>query len=676
MLIDDDAAFIPEPRARELPDPRPVVLVGGDESGELVLPARSGARGFVVATIAAPEQLITELDALTRLLDRRSSRTGKPKMFHANKDDGTTRRAVFDLIGRHALRIDATIIDKTALPDSVRSNRATLYNLMWSGHLRATLPAILAPNNRVILTIAHLGEYSRTAISETVVALTTGSSVIPLMEEALFGRGDPPPLENVYGAPALAWGWADAATDLLLQAADYCAWAIHREWEIGDARWLELIAHRLVNKRILSLPPEFEPPAEFVPRGGGGKPAERPLIWVGGARDAADDAERTVRTASRLELAATTTDLLKRQLMLLVPVIDNRRLDPARRLEATHIAVSLCGEVIARNPIDSLGRALMEICLYQEAHTLAVLGRPEEAIARYHDLEDRFRNDNDPHARRTVARGMVNRAVLHGKAGDHDTELALHETILLRYADEADHEFLEPLCKALLYSGEMLADRSYRHTATERLRRVIELIDRDEYDLTLRELRARALIRLGQELIADDQTEEGFRNINSVISEFGSSRESRLREKVHWAFVCKGEYLAENGRPADAVACYEAGLTGLTGFDEPPFELMRLRLSGRRAEALAMAGLPGNLEASASALEALERHLDPRLNVTRGRVMQAYGYALAAADRDAEAREMFEALIRFAIDSGDPDPRLLKYCEYARESIVQIDRAT
>jgi hypothetical protein len=144
--------------------------------------------------------------------------------FHCTSDSQAVRNEVFAAICDHKFRIQATIMEKTKAQPQVRKTRHRFYQYGWYYHFKYGAPAELQRNGQnLLITTASLG---------------TGK------EKAAFSGAVEDVMRQTIKGSAITV-FTPASADPCVQVADYCAWAIQRKWERGDARSYDLIKDRI-----------------------------------------------------------------------------------------------------------------------------------------------------------------------------------------------------------------------------------------------------------------------------------------------------------------------------------------------------------------------------------------------------------------------------------------------
>lgn len=198
-----------------------------DESGNFDYSLR-GTRYFTLGSISVDSCDVGDsLQELRRELAWNA--IGLNAVFHATEDKQAIRNRVFDVICNHALRIDATIMDKPKTLPRLQADERRVYKQALYYHLMYLVPRITMPNDELLVVAAAIGTHRE-------------------REERLADLMDVlKQLPNESRMPARGAFWP-AAAEPCLQVADYCCWAIHRKWERGDARHYERISHLIYSE--------------------------------------------------------------------------------------------------------------------------------------------------------------------------------------------------------------------------------------------------------------------------------------------------------------------------------------------------------------------------------------------------------------------------------------------
>ena len=191
-----------------------LVEIYGDESGDFAFSGKAGAsRYFIVTTIAARENTLAH-QLLNLRRDLMWEGYALPRGFHAQQDSAELRERVYAVIAASGVRIDSTIVAKSEVSKPLQRSNLRFFHFVWFAHLRHVIPRSAGGGDQVMV----VGAAIRTQMSETDVRNSLGR----IVAEAHPGPGR----AHIV----------NASTDPMVQAADYCGWAVQRKWERGDFR--------------------------------------------------------------------------------------------------------------------------------------------------------------------------------------------------------------------------------------------------------------------------------------------------------------------------------------------------------------------------------------------------------------------------------------------------------
>ena len=200
-----------------------------DEAGDFNFHGSvGGSKYFILTSLSVPDDstLGGELNDLRHRMSLVDDHL-QDRVFHATVDYQSTRDEVFTLLLGHSFDVHATILDKQSLAPGDRTDLAC-YLSTWGRHLEQ-MPW---PRAGTLITAATLftgGKYRglkgvRAAMLESVTTHVRSEvrelSIIP-------SHADP-----------------------ILQAADYCCWAIQRRYERDDFRSYEIIGDRISTETV------------------------------------------------------------------------------------------------------------------------------------------------------------------------------------------------------------------------------------------------------------------------------------------------------------------------------------------------------------------------------------------------------------------------------------------
>lgn len=124
-------------------------------------------------------------------------------------------------------RIDITILEKRKTIPPLQENPDRFYKQAWLTHLKYVAPKIVTPDDELLVVGASLGTRKKQA-----VFLSDLTDVV----------------QQVTPTATYRVAFWPASCDPCLQVADYCCWAVQREWERGDNRSYDLIKDKIVTE--------------------------------------------------------------------------------------------------------------------------------------------------------------------------------------------------------------------------------------------------------------------------------------------------------------------------------------------------------------------------------------------------------------------------------------------
>ena len=191
-----------------------------DEAGDFTFAKGDNiSRYFIVCTVKLDSCAIGD-DLLALRRDLAWNRSPLRDYFHATNDKQSIRDAVYDLISKRDITIQATIMEKSKAQPQVRTSQARFYKYGWHYHFRHGIVPFLNPQDELFITAASVKtKKAQGAFTDAVNDVTQ---------------------QNLSRA---RWrtSFSPCACDPCLQVADYCTWAIQRKWERGDRRSYDLI---------------------------------------------------------------------------------------------------------------------------------------------------------------------------------------------------------------------------------------------------------------------------------------------------------------------------------------------------------------------------------------------------------------------------------------------------
>lgn len=147
--------------------------------------------------------------------------------FHASNNQWPVRHAAFDLIEELNVRIDSTLLEKAKTIPALQKNEPRMHQTAWWLHFKHVAPRIAEKHDELFVVAASLKTASkRTAFATAVEQVVRQVSPTKAHRTAFWPSASEP------------WLWI----------ADYCAWAIQRKWERGDAAAYGRIRNRVATE--------------------------------------------------------------------------------------------------------------------------------------------------------------------------------------------------------------------------------------------------------------------------------------------------------------------------------------------------------------------------------------------------------------------------------------------
>ena len=207
------------------------VYMYADESGNLDYNvSASGSRYFAIGTATWTG------DPAEHLWQGERMRSGHAEAgvecqrgYHAVDDTRSTRTEVYNVIKDQAPRFDTTFLAKANAYPSVRvRGQAYLYKLAWYLHFKEIARQTTQPGDTLYVAVATLGTASRRTAFKQAIDEVCGQ-VKPRLRNVVVAHWD----------SATCWG---------LQVADYGLWAVQREVERDDSRWMWAVQPTLASR--------------------------------------------------------------------------------------------------------------------------------------------------------------------------------------------------------------------------------------------------------------------------------------------------------------------------------------------------------------------------------------------------------------------------------------------
>ncbi|MDR2093523.1 MAG: tetratricopeptide repeat protein [Azoarcus sp.] len=180
--------------------------------------------------------------------------------------------------------------------------------------------------------------------------------------------------------------------------------------------------------------------------------------------------------------------------------------------------------------------------LFDKGQSLSQQGDPQEAVAVYSEIEQRYGNDIDPALRNQIVTALFDNAANLGREGNLAAAVQVYAEIEQRYGD-GDKSWA---VWALLYQGEL--QRQLRN-----MKAAIAAFDRldqrfgQERDEAIRPLVADALHKKAETLASTGDVKSAADTYDEIGRRFAEDRDVAFRQRALRALFAKGELLGKQG---------------------------------------------------------------------------------------------------------------------------------
>lgn len=145
-----------------------------------------------------------------------------PAGYHAKNDTHPARVDVYQLVSDQAPRVDTTFLLKANAYRSVRDKGDTyLYRMAWYLHFKEIARQVTSPGDNLHVAVATAGTKAKKQAFQDAI-------------NEVCAHHAPPHCSVVVAH------W-DSGTSWGLQVADYALWAVQRELESGDAKYMPAV---------------------------------------------------------------------------------------------------------------------------------------------------------------------------------------------------------------------------------------------------------------------------------------------------------------------------------------------------------------------------------------------------------------------------------------------------
>jgi tetratricopeptide (TPR) repeat protein/predicted transcriptional regulator len=200
---------------------------------------------------------------------------------------------------------------------------------------------------------------------------------------------------------------------------------------------------------------------------------------------------------------------------------------------------------------------LVVVALFSKGVALRAMGKPDEAVTAYDSVVERFGSSKNEFLLMLVATALFIKGVTMRAMGKPDEEVAAYDSVVERFGSSDNESFLEKVAGVLCLKGGTLRAMGKPDEAVTAYDSVVERFGASE-DERLLEKVATALVNKGITLGAMGKPAEAVTAFDSVVERFGASEDERLLEKVAKALVNKGATLRAMGKPDVAVTAFDS----------------------------------------------------------------------------------------------------------------------
>jgi tetratricopeptide (TPR) repeat protein len=229
--------------------------------------------------------------------------------------------------------------------------------------------------------------------------------------------------------------------------------------------------------------------------------------------------------------------------------------------------VALLADVLGTDDIPSEGEARDQAALFDvrkrvvkafvnKGVALGQLGKSEEEIALYDEIDRRYAQDALPGVREQVVWALVNKGVTLGELGKSEAEIAVYDEIDRRYGQDDLPSVREQVAKALVNKGVTLAQQDKNEAAIA----VFDDIDNrygQDASPGVRKQVASALVNKGVILGQLNKYEAVMAVCDEIDRRYGQDASPGVCEQVAKALGAKGMILGQLGQHEAAVAALD-----------------------------------------------------------------------------------------------------------------------
>ncbi len=180
-------------------------------------------------------------------------------------------------------------------------------------------------------------------------------------------------------------------------------------------------------------------------------------------------------------------------------------------------------------------------------------GQPDQAVAAYDEVIERFASSDDPALAWQVAVALINKGVVLDRVFQPDEAVAAYDQLIERYGSSDDPALAELMATALVNKGVALGESDDGLAAFDE---VIERFGGSDDPVLARSI-ANAFYNKGLALGRLGRPDDEIAACDELIERFSESRDPSLAETVARALSSKAAALGRLGRLDDEIAAYD-----------------------------------------------------------------------------------------------------------------------
>ncbi len=193
--------------------------------------------------------------------------------------------------------------------------------------------------------------------------------------------------------------------------------------------------------------------------------------------------------------------------------------------------------------------------MFARALALGGIGRDQEEIAAYEEIDQAYGANDDPTLREQVATALVNKGFKLGQVGRTDDEIAVYREVDRRYGSDHTLALRKQVARALCNRATTFGKSGLSDDAITDCDEIDKRYGED-YHPSLREVVARALYNKGGALKQLGHSDHAVQVYGEIDKRYSMDDRPAQQKTVARALVQKGNTLTNLGHYSDAIATY------------------------------------------------------------------------------------------------------------------------